>query len=88
VINITVSTILVSTKVAFYLQQGMDVETVRLIAESCQHLKKLKLGIMPDLEDEDVIHIINNLAKQLATLVLGGIILTDVAFLRLNNCLR
>jgi hypothetical protein len=38
--------------------------------------------------DEDVIHIIKKLGKQLATLVLDGGNLTDDAHLYLNNCVR
>jgi hypothetical protein len=74
--------------VVFSLQQGIGLEAVHLIAESCQHLKKLNLGAVDDLKDDDVIHIIKNLAKQLTTLVLDGTALTDVAYLYLNNCPR
>jgi hypothetical protein len=74
--------------VVFSLQQGLSGERVRLIVESCQHLKKLNLGAVYDLEDDDVIHIIKHLAKQLITLVLDGGALTDVAYLYLNKCPR
>jgi hypothetical protein len=40
------------------------------------------------LEDDDVIHVIKNLGKQLTTLVLYGEALTDVEYLYLNNCAR
>jgi hypothetical protein len=40
------------------------------------------------LKDDDVIHSIKNLAKQLTTLGLDGRALTDVAYLHLNNCPR
>jgi len=38
--------------------------------------------------DEDIIHIIKNLGKQLTTLVLDEHGLTDVAYSYLNNCAR
>jgi hypothetical protein len=41
-----------------------------------------------EILDEDVIHIIKKLGKQLTTLVLDGHGLTDVAYLYLNNCTR
>jgi hypothetical protein len=88
VINITVSTILVSAKVVFSLQQVFIEEMGRLIAESCQHLKKLYLGASVYLQDDDVIHIIKNLGKQLTTLALNGRDLSDVAYLYLNKCPR
>jgi hypothetical protein len=52
-------------------------------------LKKLNLqsetGI---LDDDDVVHVIDKLGKQLTTLVLVGDLLTDVAYLYLKNCSR
>jgi hypothetical protein len=40
------------------------------------------------IDDDDVIHIINKLGKQLTALSLDGHGLSDVAFLYLNNCDR
>ena len=62
--------------------------TVRLIADSCQQLKKLILNDVGEIDDEDVIHVIKKLGKQLTTLVLRGEGLTDVAYSYLNNCAR
>ena len=62
--------------------------TVRLIADSCQQLKKLILNDVGEIDDEDVIHVIKKLGKQLTTLVLTGEGLTDVAYSYLNNCAR
>ena len=71
----------------FSFQQELSGKTVRLIADSCQHLKKLSLdGVR--LNDDDVIHVIKKLGKQLTTLVLDGGCLTDVAYLYLRNCAR
>jgi hypothetical protein len=81
------STVLVKVKVMFSFQQGISGETVRLIADGCQQLKKLSLRNLK-LVDDDVICVIDRLGKQLITLVLNGIFLTDVAYLYLNNCSR
>jgi len=71
----------------FSFQQGLSGETVHLIVDSCQHLKKLGLdGVR--LTDDDVIHVIEKIGKQLTTLVLDGEDLTDVAYLYLRNCTR
>jgi hypothetical protein len=51
-------------------------------------LKKLRLGGVKQVDDDDVIHIIKKLGKQLTTLVLDGQGLTDVAYSYLNNCAR
>ena len=72
----------------FSFQQGLNGRTVRLIADSCQHLKKLRLDDVTQIFDADVIHVIKKLGKQLTTLVLDGEDLTDVAFSYLNNCAR
>ena len=73
-------------------QQGINGMTVRLIADSCQHLKKLRLGgygqFVVDDDDDDVIHVIKKLGKQLTTLELCGEKLTDFAYSYLNNCVR
>jgi hypothetical protein len=81
-------TVLVKVKEMFSFQQGLSVKRIRLIADSCQHLKKLSLCGVRQIYDDDVIHIINKLGKQLTTLVLYGEVLTDVAYLYLNNCSR
>lgn len=82
------STHLVKAKEMFSFQQGLNGRTVRLIADSCQHLKKLRLDDVTQIFDADVIHVIKKLGKQLTTLVLDGEDLTDVAFSYLNNCAR
>jgi len=61
---------------------------VRLIADSCQQLKKLRLVGVRQFFDDDIIHVIKKLGKQLTTLVLNGENLTDVALSYLNNCTR
>jgi hypothetical protein len=72
----------------FCFEQDVVGETLRLIVDSCQHLKKLNLDGILDLVDADVFHIINKLGNQLTTLVLGGRTLTDATFLYLSNCAR
>jgi len=73
----------------FSFQQGLNGITVRLIADSCQRLKKLRLGGYGQfVDDDDVIHVIKKLEKQLTTLVLDGVRLTDVGYSYLNNCPR
>ena len=72
----------------FSFQQGLNGMTVRLIADSCQHLKKLRLGGGGQFFDDDVIHVIKKLGKQLTTLVLNVKGLTDIAYSYLNNCAR
>ena len=86
-INRTVCTSLVSAKWMFSFEQELGDENVRLIADSCQHLKKLSLFGF-DLLDDDVIHVIDRLGKQLTVLVLGIARFTDVAFSYLKNCAR
>jgi len=61
---------------------------LRLIADSCQQLKKLRLDGNQQVFDDDVIHVIKKLGKQLTTLVLYGYNLTDVTYSYLNNCAR
>ena len=82
------STVLVKVKELFSFQQGLSGETVRLFVDSCQHLKKLNLDGVRQIDDDDVIHVIKKLGKQLATLLLWGKDLTDVAYLYLRNCTR
>jgi len=79
--------LLVEENEMFSFQQGINGITVRLIADSCQHLKKLRLY---DVEffDDDIIHVIKKLGKQLTALVLDGGVLTDDAYSYLNNCAR
>ena len=72
----------------FSFQQGVTGEAVRLIADSCQHLTKLDLNGLVQICDDDIIHVIKKLGKQLTTLVLDGGTLTDVAYSYLKNCAR
>jgi hypothetical protein len=73
----------------FSFQQELSGEAVRLIADSCQHLKGLSLGGgMSQLRDSDVIHVIKKLGKQLTFLNLSGHYLTDDVYLCLKNCVR
>jgi len=82
------STIFVKVKRTLPFQQGLNGQTIRFIAESCQELKILRLGGVVQIDDDDVIHVIDRLGKQLTTLVFGGNRLTDVAYSYLNNCAR
>ena len=77
----------VISKEMFSFQQGLNGKTVRLIVDSCRHLRKLSLCDVK-LFDEDVIHVINKLGKQLTTLDLDWFSLTDVAFSYLSKCVR
>ena len=89
VINTTVSAVSVKVKETFSFQQGVSGETFRLIADSCQHLTKLNLHFYTrQIGDDDVIHVIKELGKQLTTLVLCGRDLTDVTYSYLKNCAR
>ena len=82
--------LLVEENEMFSFQQGLNGITVRLIADSCQQLKKLRLGGARQFfyDDDDIIHVIKKLGKQLTTLVLRGKDLTDVGYSYLNNCTR
>ena len=80
--------VLVTVKETFSFQQGVSGETVRLIADSCQYLKILSLNGVERFWDDDVIHVIKKLGKQLTNLVLKGPGLTDVAYSYINNCAR
>ena len=82
------SNLLVKVKEMFSFQQDLRGDTVRLIADSCQHLTKLCLYGVTLIFDDDIIHVISRLGKQLSALVLGGHFLTDVSYLYLNNCAR
>ena len=82
------STVLVKVKGMFSFQQDLSGNTVRLIADSCQHLRKLSLLAVTQINNSDVIHVIEKLGKQLTTLALDGENLTDVAYLYLKNCGR
>jgi hypothetical protein len=84
---LTVSCVLVKEKEMFYFEQGLPGKTLRLIADNCQYLKKLTLDGMSKIDD-DVIHVMEKLGKQLTTLVLDGNSLTDAAYLYLKNCPR
>jgi len=48
----------------------------------------MRLEGVTQIDDNDVIHVINKLGKQLTSLYLGGNNLTDVAYSYLNNCAR
>jgi len=72
----------------FSFQQELSGDTVRLIADSCLHLKKLSLSGVRRIDDDDMIHVIRKIGKQLKVLVLEGHGLTDVAYSYLNNCAR
>ena len=75
-------------KEMFYFQRRLCAETVRLIAENCQQLKKLNLEDAKEILDEDAIHVIKKLGKQLTTLVLYAGCLTDVVYSYCSNCDR
>jgi len=72
----------------FSFRQVLSGTTVRLIADSCQDLKKLSLNGGRQIVDDDVVYVIKKLGKQLTTLVLNGSNFTDVVYLYLNNCAR
>jgi hypothetical protein len=72
----------------FCFQQELNGETVRLIADGCQHLKKLSLHGVGNFDDGDIIHVITKLGKQLTTLNLREGYLTDVVYSYLKNCAR
>ena len=82
------STVLVKVKEMFSFQQELSGKTVRLIADSCQHLKKLRLNGVTQIDDDDIIHVISKLGKQLTTLAFDGELVTDIAYLYLKNCTR
>jgi hypothetical protein len=75
-----VSAILFKVKEMFSFQNLVCGETVRLIADSGQQLKKLNLVCVEGLFDGVVTHVIDRLGKQLTSLELDGTTLTDVAF--------
>jgi hypothetical protein len=72
----------------FYFQQGLSGQTVRLIADNCQHLKKLIIDHVEQFFDDDLFHVTKELGKQLGTLALDGISITDVGYSYLKNCAR
>ena len=72
----------------FSFQQELSGTTLRLIADSCQDLKKLGLSFGTLFVEDDIIYVIKKLGKQLTTLALNGNKLTDVVYLNLNNCAR
>jgi len=83
------SAVLVKVKEMFSFQQALTRETLRLIADSCQNLKKLSLiDDMRCRDDDDVICVIDLLGKQLTSLNLVGFHITDHSFLYLKNCSR
>ena len=82
------STVLIKVKEMSSFQQGLSGKRVRLIAERCQYLKKLRLHGVTQIDDDDIIHVINKLGKQLTTLAFDGEHVKDVAYLYLKNCAR
>ena len=88
VINTMLTVLLVKAKEIFSFQQELSGSTVCFIAEHCKHLKKYSLDGVTQIFDDDIIHIIKKLGRQLTTLTLDGEDLTDVAFSYLNNCTR
>ena len=75
-------------KEIFSFLQELRGEAVRFIADSCKHLKKLRLEGVTEIDDNDVIHVIRKLGKQLTSLYLDGNNLTDIAYSYLCNCAR
>ena len=88
IINKTVGSFLFHIKEIFAFLQELSGEAVRFIADSCKHLKKLRLNGVTQFYDNDVIHVIRKLGKQLTALSLEGDRLTDVAYSYLKNCAR
>jgi len=82
------SIVLFKVKEKFSFQQALSGKTVRLIADSCQHLKILRLQDVTEIDDDDIFHVINKLGKQLTTLAFDGEHVTDVVYLYLKNCAR
>ena len=72
----------------FSFQQGLSGQTIRLIADSCQNLKKFNLGGVVQIDDDDLIYVIDRLGMQLTTLVLDGYNVGDDAYSYLSNCPR
>jgi hypothetical protein len=72
----------------FCFQQGVSGKTIRLIADTCQHLKKLSLDEVYRIGEDDVVYLILKLGKQLTALGLHGRALTSAAYPYLNNCAR
>ena len=82
------SAVLFKVKEMFSFRQESG-KALRLIADSCQHLTKLNLaGMTPQIDDDDIIHVIKKLGKQLTALTFNGGGLTDVAYSYLKNCAR
>ena len=81
---------LVTVKEMFSFQQGglLSGTTLRLIADSCQDLKKLSLHYASQIVDDDIVYVVDKLGKQLTALVFYWQGLTDIAFSSLNNCPR
>jgi len=82
------STVLVEVKGMFSFLQELSGQTGRLIADSCQNLKKLSLRCVNLTDDDDLIRVIDRLGKQLTTLVLDGHQITDEGYSYINNCAR
>jgi hypothetical protein len=71
-----------------HVEQELPGETMHIIADNCQYLKKLNLEGVFNVADDEAIHIMEKLGKQLTTLVLDGNSLSDGAYLYLKNCAR
>jgi hypothetical protein len=71
----------------FCFEQEMSEETFHHIVDSCQHLKKLNVDQVM-LGDEDIIHVIKKLGKQLTSLSYTAAGVRDVGHLYLKNCAR
>ena len=82
------STILVKVKEMFSFKQELSGDTASLIADSCQHLKKLSLIGGIQILGDDVVYVIKTNGKQLTTLCFNGNKVTDVVYLYLNHCAR
>jgi len=65
----------------FSFQQELSGDTARLIADSCQHLKKLSLIGGIQILDDDVVYVIKKLGKQLTTLCFNGNKVTCCVFI-------
>jgi len=65
----------------FSFEQELSGDTARLIADSCQHLKKLSLIGGIQILDDDVVYVIKKLGKQLTTLCFNGNKVTCCVFI-------
>jgi hypothetical protein len=82
------STLLLKLKEMFSFQQELSGQAGRLIADSCQNLKKLSLDCEIQIDDDGLIHVVDRFGKQLTTLVFYGHRLSEHAYSYLSNCAR